>query len=165
MTHGILELELLSETSKRIHKIFEFQNLSIWSLSQDPRILESQDYSWTHRPKSLRIKETLEKTWNFSHTLLDPGESQTHSRETWSRHPGVRIPALEVTLAQLPQLCRKHLLLSCNNLNFCRDGELTICQRKRPHCWAYLTADAEPKSAPMRPTPPWPLLRAEHVTV
>lgn len=54
--HRILELELLSETRRHFHKIFASHNLSIWSLSEDPRILEPQNHLWTHRPESLKLR-------------------------------------------------------------------------------------------------------------
>lgn len=92
-THGILELEHLSQTHRRFHTVFESQNLSIWSLSQNPRILESQDHLWTHGPESRRIKESLEKTWSLTHSLLDP----------WNRSINSDKPGIEtVTLKSEP---------------------------------------------------------------
>lgn len=92
-THGILELEHLSQTHRRFHTVFESQNLSIWSLSQNPRILESQDHLWTHGPESRRIKESLEKTWSLTHSLLDP----------WNRSINPDKPGIEtVTLKSEP---------------------------------------------------------------
>ena len=58
--HGILELEHLSQTHRHF-TVFESQDLSIWSLSRNPRILESQEHSRTHGTRATELRSLWRK--------------------------------------------------------------------------------------------------------